>query len=323
MPAAWRPKDGARCTRFGLTLVALAAPVMAQSEIVIPTSRQAAGANRELTVRDVRGLIVHLGRIGAVPPGEEEEPLPEEGGTPEEWLATAVRTFVSPPIRDTRSVRMVSGRYLVSVGTAEQQGWIDRFLKFQAEAPENRILVASTLYELDVRAFKELGIETGIRSYDAEEGEVVVRRLDQSGAEKKLAPRLVSLPWHPAEIFVGEQIEYVRDFELGVDDAGGLFADEVWEFLLDGARFSVWPLHLDGGEIGLLGKVEITEVSQPLPKKQLEARVGDRKLEIETPTFTRTERVIGVAVPNGGYAVVPCPPIEGRIPLVVIQLQSG
>ena len=98
---------------------------------------------------------------------------------------------------------------------------------------------------------------------------------------------LTCYPDQEAEIVVGRQISYIRDFELKRTD-GGFVADPIVDTVRDGFALQVTPaLSVAAGAIDIDLDLTLSEVAQPILTRSLLRKRGQKiPFEIQIPQLT-------------------------------------
>ena len=114
-----------RCLSAVVLSSALVCPLAAQVEV--PTLRHPANQEGlELQMRDLNPVLERMAVARSRDYATDEPIQLSPFRTTAKALAEATALFIDPPLPDGDHVALVGGRYLVSLGNAEQQAWTDQ-----------------------------------------------------------------------------------------------------------------------------------------------------------------------------------------------------
>ncbi len=203
------------------------------------------------------------------------------------------------------------GHVLVVIATKEAHARIQEHLK------ELRSL-RSQVITLEVRFLKlqdatYLGLPEGKSAgrIDAERATGILAEVAKpGGGELTSGPRLTCYPNQEAEIVVGRQISYIRDFEIKRTE-GGVVADPIVDTVRDGFALKITPaLSVTAGAIDIDLDLTLSEVAKPiLTRSQIRVRSQQVPFEIQIPQVTAFRIVRSGTVKDGGWYGIDAGPI--------------
>ncbi|MBK8978634.1 MAG: hypothetical protein IPM29_22280 [Planctomycetes bacterium] len=293
-------------------LLLLHGPAPAQDAPVDPAAQQ-------IRIHDVRDLVERVS--GGVASDARTDAGARELVVAD--LATAIRTFVEPALREGESITAVGSTHVVVVARAGQQDWVERFLALQRDARETVLVLEIRIYMVPAASYATLGLENGPRVFQGVDGRMV--RIAHDDVEEVTVARLAALPMHRASLFAGQQLKYVQDYEFVEIDMEGrkvlipdpkiaTIEDGTW---LDGTLSLVGP-----DTIGLDLRLNLQVVEQPFPV--FETKFGvDGTLKIQLPSATSTTLAAVAAVRAGDSIMFPAPAFRGRHPVMIVSPRIG
>lgn len=232
------------------------------------------------------GRMVHLVDLGpllATPgePDDEVEPPPaprleQGGGDPLQPLAAALRPFLQPPLGPGDDLRVLAGRWLTLVGSAEQSASLERLV--QTAMAHKLVPIGLTIHIWQVpdvefqRSLRsrftpldgddEARLTTTVAKLEADDWEAAVAK---AAAHEVVAPQLSVLPLQQATFAVKSQSSFVRDFAV-VHQGPQVIAEPIVDMVWDGLEVDVTATFLPGGDFGLCCSVLQQQVAKPFPE---------------------------------------------------------
>jgi len=279
----------------------------------IPTqSLEADAPGLEIQTRDLRALAR---RIHAKRRAEDDTSEATAVASITRGLAEGVRAFVEPPLEAGEDVRLLAERYLVSIGRSAQQKWIDRFLRGQVTTAKDLVQLELHLFQADATALEKAAIGYRARTMSRDAGAELATALEKdriaNGTESAWL-QMSNYSSSKSALARMNQVSYVKDFEL-VGKAGGvLVADPCVDVIHDGMTVDSTSFLLEGGRIGLLGKICFADLLRPFPTKQLPVVGGGAPITIQVPARRGFEIPMELTMDDGDYAALPGPVFEGK-----------
>ena len=308
-------------------LVLLAAVASAQDP-EIPTHRQTVGKAEgvEIQTRDLLELAerIHVRRRAS---RDDTTAEPEEVPVASiaRGLADGVRAFISPPLREGQDVQLLAGRYLVTVAEPAQHHWVDRFLRSQVGTAVDLVELEVHLFQAGATALEKAAIGKEPRALSRKDGIALARALEKDRLARGTKPtwlQVSSYPLAKSSLARLHQTSYVRDFET-VGKAGGvLVGDPQIDVTQDGLTVDSTAFHLEGGRVGLLGKIWFADTLRPFPTKEFKLLANAAPVTIQVPARREFSIPIDLALEDGGYAALPGPIFEGRRLVAMLRART-
>jgi hypothetical protein len=135
------------------------------------------------------------------------------------------------------------------------------------------------------------------------------------------APRLSVHPLQRANMSVGEQMGYVRDFHIEATKRGPI-ADPVIDTVFDGTRVDVIVGCLDKGRLAVCCDVSMHTVAKPIPSFSTTPVAGSAPVTIQLPRVTSIRLQQKSVVPDGGGLVLATRKADGNWLCVVLDATS-
>ncbi len=288
-------------TRTKLTAVlACAWLTLASSHTILRAQQMPAprDSNRVVQMHDAKQLVT------VKVPGENAA---EERTARNERLQRIVafaRRFVTPPLAAEEDITALSGRYLVALARPEQQKWLEQLVKRNVARGFHQILLEIRLLRIPANDFEGLMRPFGgdqqpampnkltkvspgryQAMLDDTERNLLLRAVDKTkGIEMVAAPSLLVNPMTPATIEVGTKIEYIKDYEVKIEN-GKAMAHPVRETLLDGLRIDASCGMVNKERIGVSFHYQERKVAKPIPDFKTQIGVGN-EFTIQLPEST-------------------------------------
>lgn len=262
----------ATATATALATLALAATSPAQR---VPLTD---GSGRQIVVLDVADLLPEARGLAAAP-----APAPANGraaaATPSslERLAGFVRTFAAAGADTGADLQPLGDRHLVALGTAEQVAAAERLLVHARATLDLEFQVDLRLCTVPAKVFDEHVAPLLTRAAGAPDAGVTSSALVASDAanalRKKIVgadganltqfPQIVVPGLHAAKLRVGEEIAYVRDFEIEVVEQA-FVANPIVDVLFHGHDVDVLCGPTGSGLLGVQVQIVDQVVERPI-----------------------------------------------------------
>jgi hypothetical protein len=330
-----------------LVLLALVAGVRAQK---LPL---ADGTGRVAQLVDVRAL-------SPTAPGVERDVAADRASLAS--LALFVRRFCEPPLAPDHDLQPLGERYLAVLAGPEQIAFVERMIATAKAHQGEPLLVECRILSLTDASFQKhlapflpatavapraevvtaepklLGFlfQQGESSRDAARVAILgpgqmqplFKLLTADAATDLLqAPSILVLPLQSASIAVGEDVAYVKDYELDVVD-GRLEPRKVMGSVFDGVRIDATCGLIDADRIALEFALQQQVLVRPIAEfRTTLAQSGDVaiKATIEVPSSTGCRTEQSLVLPLGASAVVAAKNGEGTwcVTTVTVTQSNG
>jgi hypothetical protein len=234
-------------------------------------------------------------------------------------LAGFVRAFAAPPLADGTDLQPLGDRHLAVLGAPEQAAAVEKFVASARKARDRQCFLDFKLVEVPEAFFtKELSGKLTVVAGAGEPAKaprVAVLATDEDvaallgairaeqGATILQAPKIVAGALQNATIQVGNNIAYVRDFEIEVAEAA-FIADPVVDTIWDGVQIEAICGPLADGTIGVQFEVLAQKVERPLPQFETTLPGTTQKVAIQVPRASGCKGSQTVALRDGATAVM-------------------
>ncbi len=271
-------------------------------------------SQRQVVVLDVGDLI------GKAPPpalvsGRRAATTPSEL----QRVAAFVRAFAEPALGDGADLQPLGDRHLVVLGSAVQVAATERLVAHARTTRAKQFLLDVRLCTVPGAFFDrelagKLAVAAGepgqtgagphVAVLDAEAAAAITRAMRQDAQARVLqAPQIVVNTLHSATLQIGEQVSYVRDFEIEIVQ-GARIADPVVEVLFDGQQVEALCAEVDDGLIGV--QMQVIDQSVEKPIRTIPSRVPgiEQELTLQVPRTTGCRGNQTALLPDGATAVM-------------------
>ena len=222
-------------------------------------------------------------------------------------IASFARTFVQPPLAAEEDITSLSGRYLVALARPAQQKWIEQLLQRNIEEGQHQIDLEIRLLGIQDKDFDGLmppfgtdpepvtpnkPIEVSPGRYQAmlddTELNLILRACEKMKSVDMLtAPRILLNRMTPATIQVGEEVDFIKDYDVQVKD-GKQVAKPVREQLFDGMRIDASCGLVQDDLLGISFRYQQRKVEKPIPEFKTTIGVGNT-VTVQLPASTLLE----------------------------------
>ncbi len=280
-----------------------------------------AESERSVHLYDVRDLLTSTG-IDTESGIEVPQPLVQ-----------VVRAFLPVPAAQPGDIAAVGGSHLVAAATAEQHAWIERFLQRARQGKDAFVEIDATtlaipldVFARDVAPVLAKG-NTGASKRDPssaimtanETTDLFLSRLrEREGVIAVEGLQLSTKLLQSADIFVGEQRSYIKDFEVQIGQ-GSIVIDPIVGVIEDGCRLRCVAGLLDDAALGVVVESSVAQVSRPMA--QVKTKIAGTKEEkiVELPRQRVARLRAALALPRSGVALLALPAIDEVRFLVVVR----
>lgn len=236
-----------------------------------------------------------------------------------ESLANEVRDYVAI---DAKNVHVVTPGVLAVVGTVKEHAALAEFLVWQRAMAES-VFVEAEVWTTAAGTREELGLG-GQALVSAEELDALRQRLSASDAERIQAPKILLGPSsRVGKIQVGEQVAYIRDFDVEHDPATQTtVADPVIDVAFDGLTLEIRVTPLAGESLGASVELRLSKLTRPIATREIEVTPNGPPVTIQEPDIRTTSVRTRVQTLDGETAVLVAPDPEGEGDLVLLLTLS-
>jgi hypothetical protein len=233
-----------------------------------------------------------------------------------EGLLGAIESFMRPPLEggDQRLVDLGDGR-LALVGTPRQQAWLRDFLDGLADF-EGFIEIDSRVVEMPLGSLARLGIARAWSTLTAADRAALDSRLADIRADVLSVPTVVTRPFGLASLFAGDQIAYIKDYELQILE-GATIADPVIEVVEGGLKIDLRAVPLGDGRLAVDVVLTLTEVEEPIRQVETSLGVGNT-VTIQLPEVNSVHVTSTVYLRDTDTALLTIVDPEGQRELLVL-----
>lgn len=312
-------------------LAGFVSPAIAQAQPV-------AGDARIVRVYDLRQLLNRIGP-GFTPPvagAADDKPLALAAAQQSalESVATLVRAFVRPELASNEQVQTLGERWLVVLGRAEQQAWIDRFLQ---AAHQDQPVVAQL--HVDVVTMPEaLFLKEVAPALTQDDKPAAAVTVLQAGAATstfldrlRTHPRATTIPTQvpaagvalralvPCSVAAITQTTYVRDFKVEVN-RDSMVADPVVDVVQDGFTLRATAQPFATG-LGVALHAAWADLTKPISTFTTTLGIG-QPVTIQLPEVQQVQIEAAVELPADNTVVLLLPALLGKRCIAVLRLEQ-
>ncbi|MBZ0151928.1 MAG: hypothetical protein K8J09_10385 [Planctomycetes bacterium] len=317
----------------GAVLAGLAAPTNAQAQPV-------PGDARIVRVYDLQQLLRRIDSGSTQPvagdgdaDGQPRAPVATQQPALES-VATLVRAFVRPELASNEQVQTLGERWLVVLGRAEQQAWIDRFLQaaHQEQPVVARLCVdvvtmPEALFLMQVAPALAEGDEPAAAVTVLQPGAATSTFLDRL----RTHPRATAVPTQvppagvalqalvPCAVAAVNQTAYVRDFKVEAN-RDSMVAEPVVDVVQDGFTLRATAQPLAAG-LGVALHAVWSDLTKPIPTFTTTLGIG-RPITIQLPQVQQVQIEAAVELPADNTVVLLLPPLLGRRCIAVLHVEQ-
>ncbi len=279
------------------------------------------GSGRQLQLFDLDQLL---------PPPDDE--TPDQRAAPAgpdaaahaaeaQAFAALLGRFVEPPLGPGDDCRVLGGRWLAVLGTAQQLASLERLVSTAAAQRDRFVEVEVRLLRVGAAAFAaelqprltevqrdgETSWETVVGTAGAAE---LAAAAIAAASEQLDAPRLLVAPLQRATMAVKTQTAYIKDFTL-TRTAGALIADPVVDVAWDGWEAEVFAAPRADGNLGIACNVTFQQLEQPIAKFETTVPGAKLPLTIQLPRIEGTRLQQTAVLAPGALVVVAARKLDG------------
>ncbi|MGB3968506.1 MAG: hypothetical protein WBO45_17350, partial [Planctomycetota bacterium] len=228
-------------------------------------------------------------------------------------LAAFVRAFAATGDAGA-DLQPLGERHLVTLGTAVQVAaaerlvtWLRRGTDQQFQVDVRLCQVPALVFDREVTPLLQVAGGAPDRTcnivLDATAGRGLLVALRQAAVPITQFPQVVAPHLDCAQLKVGKQLAYVRDFEIEVVQAAFL-ANPVIDVLFDGHQVDVLCAETRAGTLGVQLQLVDQVVEQPIPKRTTTVPGTTKEVTVEVPRVTGCRGSMTVEMSNGATALM-------------------
>lgn len=208
-------------------------------------------------------------------------------------IADLMREFVEPRLDERDEIQVVGDGSIVVLASPAQHTWIKRWLTAARAAPEEFLEVEVTFYALtpagytahlapvlarapqptQVRVDPNLRAQSLLLAPGAETEAFLAALAKAEGVDIVSAPRVLARMRESADVRTGEQVAYIKDFEVERTPTA-IIANPVVGTVWDGLGFSIIGTPLFSGHLGLQIEAIVADLARPIPTFETTLGVG-------------------------------------------------
>jgi hypothetical protein len=241
--------------------------------------------------------------VQAVPPAEQVA----GGGRVLERL---VRAYVEPPLAEVgEEVRCTKGGTLVASVRPAQHAWIERFLA-GLRSFEGFVDLQARIYTVPRGLLREWGVAPSATLATPDDLAVFHERIQAEGrCDTLMTPRVLAYPCQNVAISAGEEVAYVRSWQLRIVEPGGQeIADPEVQTFFEGLEIQALSTPLPGGRFAQ--EIEFTSrtCERPIPTRKVRISAStDEEHEVGEPQVKTARFAATVLLADGASAVLVTP----------------
>lgn len=319
-----------------LATLAPLSPVWAQ--------RQSTDADaRTVAVYDIRDLVTES-VVDATPTARLGLPAPSGAtsrghATSAQALGAVVRAFVTPALARDEDVSVVGSGHLAMVGNGAQHAWLERLLQRARRDRQPLARIQTHFLRMPEATFARdvlPVLKASAPTREALEGEpatavlapspvtdaFLFRLRQRAEVEQLQGAELLCVLLQQADVFAGEQISYVRDFEVEVGKPGtepAFIANPVVDTVEAGVRLSCTAAPLDGGQLGLDIACSVAEVPRPITTVQTTLAGSTQPVSIQLPRQRMARARAAIELSRGQVALLVLPALGDTRHVVTLR----
>ena len=208
-------------------------------------------------------------------------------------IADLLREIAEPRLDERDEIQVVGEGSIVVLALPAQHAWIQRWLTAARAAPEQFLEVEVTFYALTpagytahlapvlarapqptrIRVDPNLRAQSLLLAPGAETEAFLAALAEADGVEILSAPRVVARMRESADVRTGEQVAYIKDFEVERTPTA-MVANPVVDTVWDGLGFSIIGTPLFSGHLGLQIEAIVADLARPIPTFETTLGVG-------------------------------------------------
>ena len=153
----------------------------------------------------------------------------------------------------------------------------------------------------------------------SEVGSEFVKRLERPDVEIQVWPYLLVFDGHRGDMQVGNEENYVEDFEVDPDHH---VADPVVGTLWEGLRFEATPsIREDGASVDVSYRVEVSHLARPIAQEVVAIPGFDQTVTIDRPDLTTHTVERRITLRSGRAFAFVLDPEDARAKVVVLRIE--
>lgn len=283
------------------------------------------------------GRIVQVFDLGAPEPGPAQK-LAVPGAPPQETVDSQQRTtdllarFVKPPLGSGDDLRVLGGRWLTLLGSAEQAASLEALFAVAAKHRTTAITLEMRFLDVKADAFAK-DWAARLRPVEGSDGKrheqvlgkdaavALLTDLTQMQADQMQAPGITVLPLRVASMSTSNQTAYVKDFRM-IERDGKTIAEPIVDVVTDGLDAAVCATLLADGSIALAADVLWQELQRPIPVFTSKVGAAGVPLQIQLPEVHGLRLQQTAAIADGGMVVLASQKADGSYLVATIGART-
>jgi hypothetical protein len=275
------------------------------------------GTERVVAVLDVGALLPEQRGV-ALPPPAPAGRFARTEPTSLARLADFVRAFAVPLAGPGADLQPLGERHLVAMGSPVQVAAAERLVAHVGKQLDAEFQIDVRLCNVPAAAFAlhaapllakaaapdaDPAVANPSAVIDADTAHRLLRALRTGGADIIQFPQIVSPSLRSARLMVGEQLSYVRDFEIEVTD-GTFVADPIVDVVFDGHDVEVMCAETSPGLLGVQMRLVDQAVEQPIPTVRTTVPGSTREVSVQVPRIHGCRGSQTAEMSNGATAIM-------------------
>lgn len=254
-------------------------------------------------------------------------------------MAEFARSFVAPPLQKGEDITPLADRWLVAVGSAEQQAWVARLMQRHLKNVVYNVDFEVRQFDLSKKDYEALVAPLETKPVAAQEGDLgsqhsllgnaqvdaLLEELDAKESVKKVGASSSYVgAMESAEIYLGTERSYIKDFNVEILSHKAT-AIPLHATVFDGLRAKAFCGRLGNRQLGVAIDLVYSEVEKPVKTFETDLGFGE-KLVIELPASTAVQLRRNLILPDlraanvrGRDAALCSFPFKGRYMVFVVR----
>ncbi len=249
-----------------------------------------------------------------------------------ERIAGFIRTFVEPALAADEDIQPLGTQYLAMLARPEHQAWLERLLQ---QWKIDRYKVGISIQILVDRSPEFINRHFGTWLKGASLSESVSHVLSDPAkitglrrslmrdpeSESMTAPELEVLPLREAQLSIGQQLAYIKDYEIKRQADGSKKAIAIPGHLFDGLEVTAIAAVVAENDIVLDFELCARSVEKPIRQFSTELEPGGKKYRIDLPEWRVLKLEQKLRMQDGGMAIVRAPLANGKFAVALVRVE--
>ncbi|HLQ38724.1 MAG TPA: hypothetical protein VK348_13025 [Planctomycetota bacterium] len=247
-------------------------------------------------------------------------------------IAAFVRNFVQPPLRPGDDIQVLGDHWLAVLATPQQAASAEQLIATALRSRLDLVCTVARIVELTPEVFakhlqpllpavaadRASGVQQTILEGKAA-GELL-QALQQAQVNLMEAPTLTSFPLYPCHLSTGQQIAYIKDYNLETTP-DAVVADPVIGIIWDGVHIDLVASYTGQDRVGLQCTLEKQDVVKPIAEFKTTLPGCAQPVTIQLPRSTGVRLQQTAELPLGSTVLIAARKTDGGWLAALIEVR--